>query len=296
MATEEETTVTSSALAASYRAEATQKIRGCKGDQVLAKVQRALLDNFADFDEMEIHGTPRNGKTLWQRLYDDKVLWLAGSHGPMGKPYYNDLKELYRSQASAKNRLVYPEGCSVSDEWIDGIEGVLAHPPRRGTLLALLRGSSSMVKGHAVAVMKLLVTLKVSTSKPQLDMALAIIECLCRCDMWTALPVHRDVCRDFVDAALLKATELASSEPYQWYCPKRLDQRFNVLRLWGAVGSVMSGKTEKGVEWSRLNIAALESEKREFQLVLRGIVSIGCCLSDISLVTEVMKLKVLLYN
>eukprot|EP00971_Amphidinium_carterae_P339504 6477347-Amphidinium_carterae.2 len=190
MELQDETPVSTSALTATFKAEATQKIRASKGDEVLLKVQRAILDNFADFDEMEIHGTPRNGKTLWQRLYDDKLLWMSGSHGPMGKAYYNGLKEMYRSRTAPKNRLVYPEGSTVAENWIDAIEGVHAHPPRRGPLLALLRGSSSMTPGHAVAVMKLFVTLKVSTSKPQLDLGLCIIECLCRCDVWTAMPSH----------------------------------------------------------------------------------------------------------
>eukprot|EP00971_Amphidinium_carterae_P339642 6477555-Amphidinium_carterae.3 len=155
---------------------------------------------------MEVYGTPRNGKTLWQRLYDDKLMWIAGTHGPMGKAYYNGLKDLYRSLSAPKNLLVYPEDCKVADVWVSAIEGVLEHPPRRGPLQGLLRSSTTMAKGNAVACMKLFVTLKVSSSKPQLDLALSIVEALCRCNMWEALPSHRDVCRDFVDAALLKVS------------------------------------------------------------------------------------------
>jgi len=70
------------------------------------QVEKSLYDNFRTFTPTEIDGTVVEGKTLRQRLQEDKRLQRADpKNHPMGQRYYAQLRDMYASTEHANKRL-----------------------------------------------------------------------------------------------------------------------------------------------------------------------------------------------
>jgi len=70
------------------------------------QVEKSLYDNFRSFTPTEIDGVVHEGKTLRQRLHDDKNLQKTDPKAiVMGQRYYTMLRNAYASQEQAIKRL-----------------------------------------------------------------------------------------------------------------------------------------------------------------------------------------------
>jgi len=68
-------------------------------------LNKVLDDNFAGFSDEEMFLNKIQGHTLPERIQADKASLAADGKPPMGKLYYANLRDLYRSPNSAMSRL-----------------------------------------------------------------------------------------------------------------------------------------------------------------------------------------------
>jgi len=77
-------------------------------------VEKSLYDNFRSFSSTEVDGNVVAGRTLRQRLLEDKRKNRdAPKAHPMGHKYYRELREEYASHETAVKRLVVQDPSQV---------------------------------------------------------------------------------------------------------------------------------------------------------------------------------------
>ena len=99
-----------------------------------AVVDKILVDNFKEKTQMEVDGLLVDGKTLRNRLLEDRRQHNSAPRSlPMGGPYYKKLKGLYCSEDSPFRSLkVHDDTVAIDESLIEALLALKGPEKHRG--------------------------------------------------------------------------------------------------------------------------------------------------------------------
>lgn len=172
------------------------------------QVERALTENFKGWSTLECHGHLVGGKSLAQRIGDDKRDAKA-TNKRLGSSYWQELREMYSSSTTLASALqVRDHKQGVSDTLVDAIKfSNCANLTKRtkAPLLTYLSTCKAMNQRELCGLLRHLVTIRPSASTAATDLILQAMRCLKRLQVDTKEKATVDVVRPLFDEALVAA-------------------------------------------------------------------------------------------
>lgn len=172
------------------------------------QVERCIADNFKGWSTLETHGTLVGGKSLAQRIADDKRD-AKSSNRRLGSSYWQELREMYASSTTMSASLkVQNSSASVSDTLIEAIKfSNCANLTKRtkAPLLTYLASCKSMNQRELCGLLRHLATIRPAASSSATGLVLEGMRCIKRLGMHTKEKGTVDVVRPLFDEALVSA-------------------------------------------------------------------------------------------
>ena len=148
----------------SSEAKGPKRLRGTSAE---SRAARAVLDNLKDVPKDLLHNTLVQGRSMFQRLVDDKRknIQVRGSI-KFSKAYYRSLKRDYKRDTDPESRL--PRGIAPSATCLAAFRKAFAACPSRQDMRDYLGTVEVMGQGDVIATCQLILHLSPSSSRDQL--------------------------------------------------------------------------------------------------------------------------------
>ena len=220
------------AMAASSVSSGKRKLaidKSWKGDESIAKQPRvkrhpsvaeqtatAIYDHAKKYglSPMEIDGLEVEGKTLRQRVYEDKAKNQAEDGSvTFGAKYWKALIGMYRQSDAVMKKLEMPADESPCQKFMDTLALCLTAPINRTPFRGWCETVASLSKADVVGMARFLWQLSASASEDQRRTAVGIVECWHRLGAFNAHKVELEALHAKMDEVLLKVGTKCTTRP-----------------------------------------------------------------------------------
>ena len=147
-------------------------------------VEKIMKDHFPGFTEVNFDVILHEGKTLRQRLMDDKRAQRLDKQLTMGKFYYKALREKYEGQSGPLAKCVAKNSSeTVRPELVDAMRAWKARPIDREPMIQFMKDHDYGNNKETVGITKTILTTKASASAGQADYLLCCMDWFARNDL-----------------------------------------------------------------------------------------------------------------
>lgn len=171
-------------------------------------LNKVLDDNFAGFSDEELFLNKIQGHTLPERIQLDKASLAADGKPPMGKLYYANLRDLYRSPNSAMSRLnVKDDTVPVDDGLVDAL--IARNQAKRSTeeLLVWCESVATINQMNLVALLKQLLRMPPSKSMENAVFTISVMKMIMRLKLASQFPEEIEIMQPQFDSACCKSLQ-----------------------------------------------------------------------------------------
>ena len=172
-----------------------------------AVVAKALRDNFKGWGEDMTDLTIREGKSLRQRIFDDKFESKeGGAKTPMGKCYYAELRGMYGASSCPAQQLdVKNEDEAEDPRLIGALTGLFQRKKTFDRILEWLASAEMVNQKNFVALLRACSSFSPASTMDHLRLALAVMEYCAKHSVLKRYPFEMGVMTPYFAAALVKS-------------------------------------------------------------------------------------------
>lgn len=169
-------------------------------------VHKALRDNFKGFSDVQTDLTIKEGRSLRQRIIEDKRAQLEDPKIKTGKFYYDELRTLYGSDKAPEQMLqVYDETETVDKTLMDACTAALSHKKNFAPLTEFALAVTTMNQKSTVGLFRTILKVSPAISMQNTSLLTDIMTMIVRLDMQNKFPREFGIIRSHLDSALCKS-------------------------------------------------------------------------------------------
>lgn len=172
-------------------------------DEVVCK---ALRDNFRNWSEVQTDLTMREGRSLRQRLIDDKTRVEKDPTFKMGKYYYEQLRQLYGGDETPEKQLVVSDPSLPCDQTlVNACMSLNSHRKNLAPLSQFLSTATSINQRSLVGLFRSILKVQPTLSTQNMALVIDTMKFCKRLKVHEQFPFEFNVMRTHFDSACTKS-------------------------------------------------------------------------------------------